>query len=180
MWSNGPLVLFHGTDTSALSAYGSVTAGTPLTGFQVNLALCRPATDFGRGFYTTTSLTQAQEWANSRTRRIRASGAGTARAVVIRFDVDRDWLSTLQSLVFIRPSRDYWDLITYCRTGGTAHGRAISNGLYDVVYGLVTLWPQRLVIQDCDQISFHSAPAAAGLPAPTVEGIAPATKGVFP
>jgi hypothetical protein len=35
--------------------------------------------------------------------------------------------------------------------------------MVDVVYGLVTIWPSRLLIQDCDQISFHTNRAARGL-----------------
>src|SRR5688572_1936290 len=119
MWSNGSLVVFHGTDTTALSAYGPLARGAALTGFRVNLALCRPATDFGQGFYTTTSLVQAREWANTRTRRTRprraAAGSFRPAGVVIRFELDRDWLATLDSLAFIRPIADYWNFVSYCR-----------------------------------------------------------------
>jgi hypothetical protein len=52
-------------------------------------------TDFGRGFYTTTNLDQAKNWA-----RIRAARAGSTsvKGAVIAMDVSRDWLATLQCL----------------------------------------------------------------------------------
>jgi hypothetical protein len=37
------------------------------------------------------------------------------------------------------------------------------QSFYDGVYGPVTLWPSRLTIQDCDQISFHNQSNLAGL-----------------
>jgi hypothetical protein len=53
------------------------------------------------------------------------------------------------------------------------HGRTPTNnqrGLveYDIVYGPVSLWQQKLVIKDCDQISFHTSQALAILPPPVV------------
>jgi len=59
-WNNKPLTVYHGTDDASLGRPG-VTQGTVLNGFVVNLSLCRPLTDFGQGFYTTTSLHQARE-----------------------------------------------------------------------------------------------------------------------
>ena len=66
-------------------------------------------------------------------------------AVVIRFDLDRDWLASLDVLV----------------------------------YGPVTLWPQQLVIADCDQISFHTRRAVAGLGNANLEAVAPGTSPLF-
>jgi hypothetical protein len=78
-----------------------VTQGTVLRGFVVNLSLCRPLTDFGQGFYTTTSLHQAREWANARVRRVLAP-TQQHTAVVIQFSLDRDWLARLDALAFAR------------------------------------------------------------------------------
>lgn len=179
-WSNGALALFHGTDTRSLSAYGSLAQSTALSGFAVNLGLCRPLTDFGRGFYTTSSVHQAREWANARARRIAMSRKGSgAAALVLRFDVDRDWLAALAGLTFVRAIQDYWDFVSHCRMGGAPlQGRA--SGPFDVVFGPVTIWPSRLLIYDCDQISFHTAVAVHGLPVPTVEAVAPTPSGLFP
>jgi hypothetical protein len=46
---------------AGLTAYGEIKLGVTIGRFAVDLSLCRPATDFGRGFYTTTSLRRAKE-----------------------------------------------------------------------------------------------------------------------
>ena len=160
-WSNPPLSVYHGTDNRSAGATG-LAPRAALAGFVPNLALCRPFTDFGQGFYTTTSLHQARQWANTRV--LRASPRAGIHAVVVRFDLDRDWLATLESLVFVRPTADFWALVTDCRIGFPPHQRPPPGPLpYDAVYGPVTLWPQILVISDCDQVSFHTQSAVAGL-----------------
>lgn len=105
-WNNDPLTVYHGTDDVSLGQPG-ITRGTVLTGFVVNLSLCRPLTDFGQGFYTTTSLHQAREWANARVRRVLAP-AQRHTAVVIQFSLDRDWLAGLDALAFARPIVGFW------------------------------------------------------------------------
>lgn len=55
-WNNPEIVLYHGTlqeHTQTIRANG------------VDTSLGRPNTDFGRGFYTTTRLAQAEEWAET-------------------------------------------------------------------------------------------------------------------
>jgi hypothetical protein len=163
-WLNKKLFVYHGTDS------GSVAGATAVTGailpFFVNLALCRPNTDFGQGFYVTTRLHQAQQWANTRVTSLPAPGLF---AVILRFELDRDWLAGLQTLGFVRATRDFWDLVTDCRHGFAPHQRLPPNQIpYDVVFGPVTLWPQTLTIGDCDQMSFHTRRAVAGLPQPSL------------
>jgi hypothetical protein len=151
-WTNGALPLFHGTDDAAARAI--LHSG-------IDLRRCSPVTDFGRGFYTTTNLDQAKNWA-----RIRAARAGSTsvKGAVIAMDVSRDWLATLQCLVFVRdvPEAGYPDFVRHCR-GGRAPHRLSAD--YDAVYGPVAMWQDALdyssarlfTIADCDQISFHSA-----------------------
>jgi Protein of unknown function (DUF3990) len=159
-WGNPPLSVYHGTDNVSAVVGRATAAGAQLP-FLPNLALCRPFTDFGQGFYTTTSEHQAKQWANMRV--LRASGRQSF-AVVIRFELDRDWLASLDSLVFVRPIADFWRLVSDCRLGFPPHQRIPPHPApYDVVYGPVTIWPQTLVIADCDQISFHTQKAVAGL-----------------
>jgi hypothetical protein len=98
-----PLVVYHGTDDT-LPGVSSVTQGARLIGFRVNLALCRPNTDFGQGFYVTTSEHQAKQWANARWVRSPAAGVN---ALVLRFELDRDWLASLDALAFTRPIQDF-------------------------------------------------------------------------
>jgi hypothetical protein len=173
-WSGGDLSVYHGTDTVSANLLGA--AQGRLVPFSVQLNRCRKVTDFGQGFYVTTSSHQAQQWANAKVRRVRRG----AKGLVLRFDLDRDQLAALQSLVFVRPISDFWDFVTHCRSGGNVHSRRGPTQEYDVVYGLVTIWPSLLLIQDCDQISFHTRRAVQVLPQwPTAEAVASSANGLF-
>ncbi|MHC2435736.1 DUF3990 domain-containing protein [Bradyrhizobium sp. USDA 4451] len=168
-WSNKDLIVYHGTDSQSVRASG-ITSGSslPLT---INLALCRPRTDFGQGFYVTTSLHQAEQWANRRAMGINLSvspPSPPAVAVIIQFTLSRDDLAALESLSFVLETPDFWALVSDCRIGFPPHQRVGASAAYDVVYGPVTLWPQLLVIKDCDQISFHTTKATAVLKRPIV------------
>ena len=155
LWRNKDLVVYHGTDNQSVPNPGTMT---------INLARCRPLTDFGQGFYCTTSLHQAEQWANTRVHRTRAARRPAPIAIVLAFQLSRDWLASLETLAFVRPINDFWDLVEDCRNGFPPHQRPTPFGAcYDIVFGPVTLWPQRLVIQDCDQISFHTQRAVRGL-----------------
>lgn len=152
-WNNGPLTVYHGCDDR--SAQNIISSG-------INLTICKPLTDFGQGFYTTTYLDQAKSWANTRCNRISLRRAGTATSTVLKFDIDRDLLAQQEILFFIIEggvNSDYWDFVGHCRTTSLAHGqhKLMNSANYDVVAGLVSLWPQPLLIKDCDQISFHTS-----------------------
>jgi uncharacterized protein DUF3990 len=166
-WLNKDLIVYHGTDDISVGAQSLPQGATlPMT---INLTRCRPFTDFGQGFYVTASQHQAEQWANTRVLRIVAPTGPPPNAVVLSFTLGRDWLASLETLAFVRPIADFWDLVADCRTGFPPHQRLPPyNTCYDAVYGPVTLWPQRLVIQDCDQISFHTQRAVSGLNNPTV------------
>ena len=154
-WTNGRLILYHGTDDG--SANTIMASG-------VSLGACRSLTDFGKGFYLSADLHQAKNWANSRYRRLRPRAVSAA---VVQFQVDRNDLALLANLSFHSESAnvDYWDFVRYCRGGATPHGYTVSGNPisrdYDVVSGPVSLWPQYLVIKDCDQWSFHTATAVS-------------------
>ena len=183
-WSNGNLTVYHGTNTQGLAAHGPFKVGGSLAGFVADLKYCSPATDFGRGFYTTTWLHQAREWANARLRRLKPSKSLRSspvqpRGLVLQFDLDRDWLASQETLVFVRELPDFWDFVTHCRAGFAVHARAHTNVAYDVVYGLVTIWPKRLLIHDCDQISFHTPTAVGYLNRPRVAEVAGSADGLF-
>ena len=63
---------------------------------------------------------------------------------------------------FRAATQEFWNLVTDCRLGFAPHQRLPPNNLpFDVVYGPVTLGRQKLVLQDCDQISFHTSRAVA-------------------
>jgi hypothetical protein len=164
-WTHGPLTLYHGCDHVSSA---NISIPVPPNRHGIRLASNRPFTDFGQGFYTTTSFNQAKYWANNRCRR-RGRATDPWLATVLRFDVDRNQLASLEKLCFVIESSnsDYWDLVQHCRTGVGNHLlRGSSN--YDVVFGPVSLWPQKLVIKDCDQISFHTSGSLLILPTPTI------------
>ena len=75
-------------------------------------AKTRPNTDFGQGFYTTTWLSQAQEWAEQK-----AATVGKQPAVV-KLTLDRLALRSLKSLAFVRGSLDAEDLTPNASYGG--------------------------------------------------------------
>jgi hypothetical protein len=162
-WTNQHLALYHGTDdVSAISIMMRVAPNH----HGINLAYCRPLSDFGRGFYTTTYFHQAANWANDRCLVLRNRTPPTsAVATVLQFNMDRNLLALMQTLCFLREDQDYWDFVRHCRSAPVPH-RAPGN--YDVVLGPVSLWPQTLVIKDCDQISFHTTSALAILPVPAI------------
>jgi hypothetical protein len=148
-WTNKEIIVYHGTmDTFAPAiASGRIAVG-----------LGKPNTDFGPGFYTTTSKRQAQTWAAQ----ISATRSGTTPAV-IKIKISRLRLAKLDTIAFVRgdfAARDYWSLIHYCRKGALDHGRPGPTPYYDVVYGPVAaFWNQRMIIAGADQISFHTVAA---------------------
>src|SRR5437868_1542573 len=83
-WSNGPLVLYHGT-VAAHAASIQALGVNPLKG--------RLGTDFGPGFYTTTVERQAKSWAFFAAAAGKVSGPGGTTGAVVRLEVDRDALA---------------------------------------------------------------------------------------
>lgn len=146
MWNDQDIVLYHGTTESDLL---SIMHG-------VDLRVCRHLSDFGRGFYTTTSRLAAERWARNQ-----ANLSGRAPAV-IRFEVERHALAGLDGLVFVRGDTgafDYWSFVDYCRTTAGDHRRA-HLPWYDLVAGPISgSWKKRTVIPNSDQFSFHTQKA---------------------
>lgn len=179
-WRNPPAIVFHGTDTAALTQFG-VRAKSPVVGFTVSLARCRPDSDFGRGFYVTTNEQQAREWANMRVRQSKSAVMTSpgAKAVVLVFNIDLTDLARLETLCFVRPTEHYFTFVEECRLRRNLHNRKGSSNAYDIVYGPVRMWPQRLVIQDGDQWGFHTDEAISILPVPTVLNVATHTSGLL-
>jgi hypothetical protein len=139
VWQNQAIDLFHGT----------VEDNVDDLLWAVDEQKGGKRKDFGRGFYTTTSLEMAWDWAITK-----ANQTKTVPAVV-SFQVSRD----LHSLCFPRGESsgvDFWSFVQYCRSVGQHHNR---SGVlwYDVVIGPVSgsLCKQTL-IPDIDQVSFHT------------------------
>lgn len=166
MWEDNDLEVYHGCEEESASTLIGGSAGAP---HGIDLARCRATTDFGRGFYTTTNLHQAEQWANTRVRPL--PGGGMTRAAVVAFSIQRGSISGLEHMAFVRegnpPGSDYWELVAHCRAGGN-HRKGGGTGFYDVVYGPVSLFPKCLVIQEGDQISFHTSDALSVLSKATI------------
>lgn len=161
MWTNPSLIVFHGTDLASARVLTSASGGRD---HAIDLGSCRPRTDFGPGFYVTTVERQAQDWADSRVKK-RTPGR---MAATIRFEIDRNGFALCADLVFSNPagSDDYWTFVHHCRMARHhVHGRTTP---YDVVVGPVSLWPQRQLMRDCDQIGFHTETSLAQLRRPTI------------
>jgi hypothetical protein len=147
-WTNQNVVLFHGTTATWVPSI--------LT--KVDLSFGQAQHDFGRGFYTTTSLPQAMEWASRKARIRRGVHA------VIQFSIDRVIMGEMLTLSFVRGdwhSQDYWSLVHHCRA--TPNAEHMPDGIwYDLVSGPVSANPYNLLIhKDYDQFSFHTPRAAA-------------------
>jgi hypothetical protein len=149
-WANQQLVLFHGTLDIHVASIRQA----------IDVTLGSPNTDFGQGFYTTTSQRQARSWAFRLFQRSQLTSS-PGRTAVVSFTLERDALAGLEAIWFVRGSQDaddYWSLIFHCRSGRPDHGRKITKpGWYDVAIGPVAAqWRKRRAIPNADQISFHT------------------------
>src|ERR1700753_104145 len=101
------MVLYHGCSDQSLfpvNPRGIVVAGPPHN-IDPMVGAVRP--DFGRGFYTTTWLHQAKNWANHRVGKLRRRFP-SAKAVVLRMRVKRNSFASLQSLIFASDRDAYY------------------------------------------------------------------------
>ena len=149
-WTNGPLVVYHGT----IAPYA---AGIRRNG--IRLARCLPKADFSRGFYTTRIRAQAEIFANWRYHLFHAQHVYNGLvpdpmgAAMVEFSVHLDALASLESLAFVQPTPDWVEFVNHCRSPSDGH-RGL-NVFYDVVYGPVS--NQRAEsISHHEQLSFHS------------------------
>src|ERR1041384_5661929 len=102
VWNNGPLTLYHGCSHKSLSSWDP--RGIQINSFthNINISVCRRRSDFGQGFYTTTSEHQARQWANQQIRRATVKQASASDiASVLRFEVDRIRISGLATLALV-------------------------------------------------------------------------------
>ena len=133
------------------------------------LAKCRSNTDFGRGFYTTTSKEQAEKWAKLKQQR-----EGKGLAVVSIYQIDDSLFDNIEFeiLKFTKADKDWLDFVFRNRKG-------IKSKPYDIVFGpvandrlfaTITLYEQGILTADAaieqlktyllfNQISFNSQKA---------------------
>lgn len=128
----------------------------------ISLHHCAPNTDFGKGFYLTSSEHQARNWANYRHDPNKPPLSSNIAAVLC-FRLDTEDLGALIQLSMAwegkDTSSDFWEFVAHCRNGGTHLNSRRRPDQYDMVCGPVTVWKQYLVIGNSDQFSFHSQAA---------------------
>lgn len=82
--------------------------------------------DYGSGFYTTTSLQQAEDWVRRKTKE-----SETAHGYVNVYELDEQEMGTMKTLMFQQPTGEWVDFVMLNRRQrGFVHD-------YDVVYGPV-------------------------------------------
>lgn len=155
-WSVNYLrTFFHGT---TLDVADDIASGQS----PIALQKCAANTDFGQGFYLTSSAHQARNWANYRHDPNKPPVSSNIAAVLC-FRLDTEELGALNQLSMAwegkDTSSDFWAFVANCRTGGTHLNSCRTPDQYDMVSGPVTVWRQYLVIGNSDQFSFHSRAA---------------------
>jgi hypothetical protein len=157
-WAARRLTLYHGTVGPHADDIVQRPAGRANN---ITLNICRPISDFGRGFYTTRIFDQAAAFANSRFQLLQGLHAlhpGTMvapqHAAVVEFSVVLDALGALDTLAFVQPTGDWLDFVRFCHSPSpTAH--KASGKYYDAVYGPV--WAVGSGAEpDWEQLSLHS------------------------
>ncbi len=139
-----------------------------------DLRKCRPNTDFGRAFYTTTSSEQAEKWA-----KIKQKREQTEIAVISEFEFDEDILSSdnYRILHFEKPTKEWLDFVKNNRLGttGTENYDLIMGPVAnDSLYATILLYEQGVILADAaieqlkthtlfDQLSFHTEKALENL-----------------
>lgn len=130
-----------------------------------SLSHCRPNTDFGKGFYTTTSLEQAEKWA-----RIIKERQGLEKSFISVYEVDDNILKKeYKAYHFPEPSKEWLDFVVENRNARKEIDYDIVKGPVadDTVYRVITLYeegdyPAEIAINRLkpeklfDQFSFHT------------------------
>lgn len=127
--------MYHGTSSKH---YGSLTKG-------VDLSTCKKSTDFGKGFYLTTSFRQASKHAQNRTFR-------DDEPIVFEYEINLKIMRTYNPLFFPQMNRD-WAKFIY-------HNRSIINFRthnYDYVFGGVADGLIEDLIDEMDDLPISDA-----------------------
>jgi Protein of unknown function (DUF3990) len=168
-WQNDDLILFHGCTNVSLYPQNpsGIRVGSLPHGIDYRAGAKRP--DFGPGFYATTWLHQAKNWANLRVRKESRKHHNVV-AIVLRLAMKRNDLADLEDVVFLTDRGDYFPFVGYCRRGGTPHAPVANRQRpYDIIYGPVSTVGQSHTLKDCDQVSFHTTVATSKIPIVTIE-----------
>jgi hypothetical protein len=134
-----------------------------------DLSKCRQKTDFGKGFYTTTSLEQAKKWAILRKNRGHAK-----EAYIVEYEIDDAVLSseTYKIKHFDGATKEWLEFVFNNRKGITAETFDMVMGpvANDSLYATLLLYEQGVLSVEAtiaqlkthalfDQLSFHTSKA---------------------
>ena len=134
-----------------------------------DLQKCRSATDFGHGFYTTTSYTQAEQWAKIKKKRAKCESA-----VVSVFEFDEKLLYSENYKVrhFEKATPEWLEFVIGNRRGVSTHNYDFVMGpvANDALYATILLYEQGILTANAaieqlktytlfDQLSFHTEKA---------------------
>ena len=144
--------------------------GSTMTVRKPTISRGRAKTDFGKGFYTTTSREQAEKWA-----RIKRDRAGDgARAVISIFEIDEAILKnpSYNTRHFDGATVEWLDFVVDNRKGKIHHDYDLIMGpvANDKLYATITLFENDILDANAaieqlnthqlfDQLSFHTAKA---------------------
>lgn len=135
-----------------------------------NVQRGRRATDFGKGFYTTTSFGQARKWAL-----FKMSREQSEKAVVSVFEVPDDILDRdMPVMRFDGATKEWLDFVVGNRRGVEDDRYALIMGpvANDQLYATIRLYEQGVITAEAaiemlqthrlfDQLSFHTAEASS-------------------
>ncbi|MBP3455748.1 MAG: DUF3990 domain-containing protein [Alistipes sp.] len=115
--------------------------GSIVTVRKPSISRSRSKTDFGKGFYTTTSREQAEKWARIKKNREKD---GNARAVVSVFDLDDSVLNDTRYNImrFDGATSEWLDFVVSNRRGDTSHNMDLIMGPVadDKLYATISLY----------------------------------------
>lgn len=125
----------------------------------------RKATDFGKGFYTTTNFEQAKKWAM-----LKKSREQSEKAIVSIYEVPDDILDREYSVLQFEGATEEWlEFVVNNRRGREAHSYELIMGpvANDQLYATIRLYEQKVVTAEAainmlkahrlfDQLSFHT------------------------
>ena len=138
-----------------------------------DLQICRPATDFGQAFYTTSSFEQAKKWA-----KIKQKRANAETAVVSEFEFDEKLLHSGNYKVrhFEKADKEWLEFVINNRRGINAKTYDLVMGpvANDALYATILIYEQGIITAGAaieqlkthtlfDQLSFHSEKALENL-----------------
>lgn len=138
-----------------------------------DLQKCRPTTDFGRAFYTTTGFEQAEKWA-----RIKQKRANSETAAISEFEFDEALLHSGSYSVrhFEKATKEWLEFVISNRRGVATERYDFVMGpvANDALYATILLYEQRVISAAAaveqlkthtlfDQLSLHSEKALENL-----------------